>query len=256
MSTSSTHADRSVTRVVLVHGVGLDPALFDDLVTELAPLHRVAVSRLGYRSGTTATSDLAAHVADVEAACDGPTVLVGLSGGATIALALAIHQSHTPRRNPLQVIAHEPLVGPLVADLHRAVTERAGAFAVSPGPEAAERFVEGLVGEPVWRALPTAAHEFTRRHHDTARTEVAAFTSFAPTLSDVQSIDLSLTVTVGSASPAPRHAVAELLADHAGARVVPIRAAGHLAPWEAPVAYAAVIRDVVERADADAQETP
>lgn len=256
MSTPSSRADLSVPRVVLVHGVGLDPALFDDLVAELAPLHCVAVSRLGYRSGTTATSDLAAHVADVEAACEGPTVLVGLSGGATIALALAIHQSHAPRRTPLQVIAHEPLVGPLVADLHRAVSERASAFAVSPGPGAAERFVEGLVGEPVWRALPTTAHEFTRRHHDTARSEVAAFTSFTPTLSEVRSIDVPLTVTVGSASPAPRHAVADLLAEQAGARVVPIRAAGHLAPWEAPVAYAAVVRDAVERATVDAQGTP
>lgn len=256
MSTPSSSADRAMTRVVLVHGVGLDPALFDDLVTELAPLPCVVVPRLGYRTGTTATSDLAAHVADIEAACDGPTVLVGLSGGATIALALAIHQSHTPRRTPLQVIAHEPLVGALVADLHRAVTERASVFAVSPGPDAAERFVEGLVGEPVWRALPTTAHEFTRRHHETARTEVAAFTSFTPTLSQVRSIDVELTVTVGSASPAPRHAVAELLADHAGARVVTIRAAGHLAPWEAPVAYAAVVRDAVERATVDAQETP
>lgn len=262
MSASSAptdHDDRSehVIHVVLVHGVGIDPALLDDLVSELAPLHCVAVERLGYRSGTTATADLSAHVADIEAVCVGPTVLVGLSGGATIALALAIHRSHTPRRTPLQVIAHEPLVGPLVADLHRAVSARASDFSASVGPDAAERFVEGLVGQPVWTALPTTARDFTRRHHDTARCEVAAFTSFAPTLPDLRSIDIDLTVTVGAASPPPRHAVAELLARHAGAHVVSIGAAGHLAPWEAPVSYATVVRDAVERgADARADRQP
>ncbi len=255
-----------VRSITLLHGVGMSPMLFADVVDLLAagpeadsdgrpgaglvpalasvPVH--APVRRGHRSGdeppVSSFADLLADVADLVAAV-GPTLLVGVSGGATLALAAAL--AGTP--GVAAVVAHEPLVGPLVPALHDLVTagaERLAASDPAPSPqgvdEAAVAFVAGLVGADVWARLPHEAHAFAARHAATVRREVPLFVGWRPDLSTLAHHAVPVVVSTGELSAAPRHETAAVLAA-AGARSVVVPAAGHLAPWQRPSAFADVI---------------
>jgi pimeloyl-ACP methyl ester carboxylesterase len=170
-------------------------------------------------------------------------VVVGVSGGATIAVEMAIIGSPAL----VGVIAHEPLVGPLAPELHDVVVRAASRLDATPGPTGATGFVAGLIGDATWERLPETARAFVARHEVAIRQEVPRFADYAPRPSDLAGIDVPLVVSTGAASHARRHAAAAVLEHAAAARAVVVPGAGHLASWEAPDAFASMVSEQIVR---------
>jgi pimeloyl-ACP methyl ester carboxylesterase len=259
MTSRTDDADRATPAVsiTLLHGVGLAPSLFDELidvfrdalVDELSDSTATVVQaaiRRGYDDGSLPAATFDDLLADVAAIVDraAPTLLVGVSGGATLALAAAL--SAMP--GVVGVVAHEPLVGPLAAELHALVSTSAATLAASSEPAAALAFVERLVGADTWSRLPTDARDFTERHLDVVRAEVPLFLAFEPTVEQLASSAVPIVVTTGGTSASARHAAAAVLERLAGATVRTVDDAGHLAHWEQPSAFASIVRSIIRSA--------
>jgi pimeloyl-ACP methyl ester carboxylesterase len=237
-----------VCSITFLHGVGMSPSIaadaIDELRSALPPTVRVvAPLRRGYRGDAAATSwdELVDDVAELVAA-EAPTVLVGVSGGATLALAAAV------RGIPgvMAAVAHEPLVGSLAPDLDAVVRRSAATLADTTTGDPVERagaFVARLVGDATWAALPHETHAFTAAHAATVHAEVPLFVAFAPMLDELASVSIPLVVSTGALSPQARHDAAAVLAS-TGARSVLVDGAGHLAVHQQPVAFAALVHEV------------
>jgi pimeloyl-ACP methyl ester carboxylesterase len=244
--------------VVLLHGVGLAPCTFDPLMDALrhalpdlrAPL------RLAYRDGSRPAAytsvedeagDLVRREVDGRADPARPCAVVGVSGGATLALALAAigHPA------VVAVVAHEPLVGPLAPELHQVVTASADLLAAGDDEPAvrATAFVRRLVGDAVWHDLPRELRAFTADHAVAVIDEVPRFAAFAPGEAALRAAATTVTVTTGGASHARRHQVADVLGDR-GLHTATVEGATHLASWEAPGAFARVVRAALDRSAA------
>jgi pimeloyl-ACP methyl ester carboxylesterase len=251
--------------ILFVHGVGLDPRLFEPIMSMLSQ-RSAAPLRPPYQTSRRAQADANHHDIDIaddvaddcgnadshagyvvsqaDALLDRlvdthDVTLVGVSGGATLVLAA------TSRRHPglaavTGVIAHEPLVGPLAADLHDAVAESAQMLSDDPADSAAAAFVQRLVGA-TWNSLPSAHTEFARDHADVIRREVPGFAAYAPTASELASARLPITITTGGLSSQRRHRAAQVVADACGATSLVIVGTGHLVHWEQPAEFAAII---------------
>ena len=229
--------------IVLLHGVGLSPALFDPLIGELQAMSpAVPVSaplRLGYR-GDVAPHDLAEGVTDLIAATHslGHAIVVGVDAGASVALAAAL----TGARSLAAVVAHEPAVGPLAPALHRIVTERAQQLADTPGPDGMATFLTSFVGPDAWAAVPAEVRAFATEHEAAIRADVNALSGFALSAVAVAGLRTPVTVTTGQRSGGTRHAAAAALACVGRLRIEVVPGAGPLAPWEHAAEYARVVR--------------
>lgn len=205
-----------MTPLVLVHGAVTGVAVWDPLLPFLAA-YDVRVPerpRTGSRDlelewlGSVATGSW----------------LVGLSGGATLGLALAA--SGVPLAGAL---LHEPAIGSLAPSLLAPV---AAAFA--------EAGVAGLGARlygPSWTPAlcpPAAA--------SAAAAELAMFRSCEP--APVSPAAGPVVVTYGAASPPARRRAAEALVP-LGCTIRSLPGARHLAPYDAPAVFAAAIADVV-----------
>lgn len=227
--------------MLLLHGVGLDPRLFDPLLTMLtgpatAPLRPPYVlAGLAPGSVLAQAADLADSLADSR-----DVTVVGVSGGATIALALALLDPP----GVTGIVAHEPLIGPLAPDLHEVVNVSADVLAATPGPDGVAEFLERLVGAEAWEALPVWAVAFAREHADVVRAEVPEFAAFAPDPAALAAIRVPVTVTTGAESHPRRHAAAAALAAAAPVRTEQIPGAAHLIHVDQPAAFAALIEAV------------
>lgn len=234
--------------VVLLHGVGLAPCTFDPLLAMLprstAPLRRpYRPDRPAAPLPATIVDEAAELLAEIFDAGDPArsTVVVGVSGGATLALAMA-SVGH-PRL--LGVVAHEPLVGPAAPALHRAVSDAAHTLATGPGsaPVRATQFVRGLVGEFTWARLPEEAVAFPGAHADAVHAEVPRFVRFElPPGGFVTPV----TVSTGERSHERRRHAAQVL-EAAGAHSVVVPGAGHLAAWEQPATVVSLVTAEAER---------
>lgn len=225
--------------LIYATGVGLCPEAFGPVADRVGGEHRFW-TRPGYDGRPAPTSfvdqvdDLAVLVVSVA-----PAWVIGLSGGATLALALGAD----PPDGLLGIATHEPLVGPLEPVLHARVC--AGADTVAVDPTAVDSFVLGLYGPDSWSLLPVERDDWRRRHAPTIAAELPMFASFAPRSTDLTPSVPHLT-TVGARSGPERHRVAALLAA-AGATSVVLDGAGHLALADAPDRYADTIADFVGR---------
>lgn len=218
--------------VVLLHGVGLGPRSFDQVATRLAARHRAIVLRrpdAADRSVERAAQDVLDAVRSVDAA--GTATLVGVSGGATLALAAAMAEPSMLAR----VVAHEPLLGPLAPALDRRVQE--GAARLVRGADDEDGWLRGLVGEHTWAAV-VASDDRTA----VSTAEVRAFAAWTPAADQLEALRaVALVTTVGAGSGAHRHEAAAALARLSGARVVVLADAGHLPQVEQPDLFAAAI---------------
>ena len=203
-------------RVVLVHGVATTASVWSRVIAALAELDSsldvVAVER-------PCSGHLATELAALSSVAPGAFV-VGVSGGATLALALAASDVQLAG-----AIAHEPAVGSLAPGL---LAPMATAYA-SGGATA---FAETLYG-PSWQPsmAPDAAGTVAR--------ELPMFRAFEPAIA--RQGQGPVLVTVGGDSPAPRHAAAAALHAQLGYETRVLPGARHFVQWDAPRLFAQLI---------------
>ncbi|MBX3283919.1 MAG: alpha/beta hydrolase [Actinobacteria bacterium] len=225
--------------VVLVHGVGAGPASFDRLAARLEGRHRVvAVERpLGPAGTALDVVDQADRLADdlVARGLAGGLV-VGVSGGATVGLALAIR--HPEAAGAL--VLHEPLLGRHAAGLHARFHEAAALAAT--GLEGAMTVVRSVMGDDTWEAL--GPHGRAAAWDQAARwqAEIPRFAAFDPTAEELGRLhDRPVLATVGARSTVERRLAAAVLQNLAGVDVVEVPGAGNAAHLDAPDAFASVL---------------
>jgi pimeloyl-ACP methyl ester carboxylesterase len=228
--------------VVLVHGVGVGPWSYAVLARDLAADHQVVVA---HRRGYGASSDcspapsLGAQVDDLLELAAGPAAFVGVSGGATLTLALALAHPDAV----VAAVVHEPVVGALAPALHAELVGAADRLATSTDPGAAADFVRALVGERTWRGFSPSDTADVVSRSDTVRREVPQFLAFSPAAAQLRVLaGLPLVSSVGGESRSSRHlAAAAVAACTAGSPRV-LAGVGHLAQIEAPAALALALR--------------
>ena len=137
---------------VLLHGVGFGPETLDAVAATVAEEARAVVVR---RPAPATGAGLRHQAAAVAAAVDRHTggegyVVAGVSGGATLAVALAA----TTDAPLLGVVAHEPLVGRHAPALWDAV--HAAHDALARGDATPDDWFRGLIGPAAWSALDPA----------------------------------------------------------------------------------------------------
>jgi 3-oxoadipate enol-lactonase/3-oxoadipate enol-lactonase/4-carboxymuconolactone decarboxylase len=226
----------SLVPIVLVHGVGFGPDTLGELARALAPRAPVIrIARRGYgdRAALAPAATVAEHVDDVLGVLDDAgverAVVAGMSGGATVALALALG---CPER-VLTAVAHEPAVGSLSHEL-RALVQ--GALARGGGSE----LLRVLAGAETWSALTPPAVSALAAKSALVEADAAAFLAFEPRFSSAPRRP-PLVCSVGERSSALRFTVAERLAARTGAPVAVVPGCGHLPQLDAPAAFAELI---------------
>ncbi len=224
------HAD---VTTVLVPGVGLWPGSLASLADHLPGPTTIWV-RAGYGDRPDVTN-FADRVSDILTAIEthAPARVVGVSGGATLALACAVARPD----GLVGIVTHEPLVGSLAPSLHCRVVSAGASLQAEPSVEAAEGFLKGLFGADGWSAVGEEGRRWAQDHHRIVCREVSHFAAFAPTTEELEAIEVDHVTTIGGDSGPDRREVADLLAA-AGATVVTVADTGHLAPIEAPDSYA------------------
>lgn len=202
-------------RIVLLHGIATTASVWDRVVEELAVLgiHDV----LALQRPCTGSLDL--ELDSIGKATE-DALVVGQSGGATLALALA-SSNHSLAGG----VAHEPAVGSLVPALLAPV---AAAFAAGG--------VEGL-GSTLYG--PSWSIDMAGNDVEVIPRELAMFRAFEP--SRARDGQGPVLVTVGAASPPARQEAAAALHATLGYQVATLEGASHFAAWNAPAPFAAAI---------------
>ncbi|GIG39107.1 alpha/beta fold hydrolase [Cellulomonas phragmiteti] len=201
-------------RVLLVHGAATTARVWDRLVPLLTGLDVVAATR-------PSTGDLRRELDALGDAAG--ALVVGVSGGATLGLALAA--TDVPLAG---AVLHEPAVGSLVPGLLDHVVEgwRTGGVA---------GFGAALYG-PTWR-IDDAPDD-----HAAVGRDLAMFRAFEPAAPGAG--QGPVLVTVGGRSPRPRHTAAAELHRRYGVAVRVLPGCGHYVQHDAPHALAAVVREM------------
>lgn len=201
------------TRVVLIHGAATKGRVWRRVVPLLAGFDVTCPDR-------ACSGDLATEVAALRHLCDG-TVVAGVSGGATLGLALAA--AGVPMRAAL---LHEPAVGSLLPGLLDGVRAAYQAGGV-PG------FAAALYG-PAWTPDEAPADP------GAVARDLAMFSAFEP--SPPAPGGGPVVVSVGERSPAARHESARRLAEKFGFPVWELPGAHHAVHLDHPEAFASAIR--------------
>lgn len=206
-----------MTRVLLVHGAATTARVWDLLRPWLPDVELVVPDR-------PSSGDLATELAALAPAARG-SVVVGVSGGATLGLALACASSHLAG-----AVLHEPAVGSLAPGLLDHVVAGWTSGGV-PG------FGSALYG-PSWE--PTMAPP----DPSAVSRDLAMFRRFEP--APLVEGNGRVVVTVGALSPPQRHTAAAALHDRLGVEVEVLPDSGHFVQHDNPAALAAAVRSVLD----------
>jgi pimeloyl-ACP methyl ester carboxylesterase len=237
--------------VVLLHPTGLGPAPLAPLVERLELRHRVIVpSRRGYAGseGLAPPTSLDDQLDDLAGVLDRldlrSATFVGISGGATLVLALGLRRPDLLDGG----LAHEPLIGPLAPGLHAAVSSAIGQMLATDAPMAVSSFIAELIGVDVWNRLAPAWRDDVERHAAATRSEAPFYPAFSPTGPQLAGLaDAGVVASVGARSGPNRLEAAAVLRD-LGLSTPTVPEAGHLAHLESPDAFAALVESVTHRA--------
>ena len=203
-----------VRRLALIHGAATTSRVWRHVVPLLADGGPLAVAV----PDRPCSGDLATEAAALRPFCAG-AVVAGVSGGATLGLALAAAGV------PAAAVLHEPAVGSLLPGL---LDQVRAAYAEGGVPA----FARALYGT-AWTAAEAPADL------GAVARDLAMFTSFEP-VAPAQEVG-PVIITVGERSPAIRHESVARLADKFGLSVEVIADAGHAVHLTHPAAFAAVI---------------
>jgi pimeloyl-ACP methyl ester carboxylesterase len=207
-------------RVALVHGAATTSRVWRHVVPVLAAGGSLTVAV----PDRPCTGELAAETAALRPACAG-AVVAGVSGGATLGLALAAAGV------PAAAVLHEPAVGSLLPGL---LDQVRAAYAEGGVPA----FARALYGN-AWTPAEAPADP------GAVARDLAMFTGFEPAAA-AAGVE-PVIVTVGERSPAARHESAARLAARFGFTVEVIAGAGHAVHLTHPAAFAAVVGRAVAR---------
>jgi pimeloyl-ACP methyl ester carboxylesterase len=209
-----------MTRLVLVHGAASTPRVWDRLIPYLGHCEVLAPER-------PRTGDLDLELEWLSGLVAGAWV-VGLSGGATLGLALAARGGAFAG-----AVLHEPAVGSLVPGL---LAPMRTAFAA--GGTAA--FARTLYG-PSW-SVELCGTGAWLDDEVTAR-ELSMFATFEP--GGARADGPPVVITLGGDSPPPRRRAADALRDQLGYAVREVPCASHFAPHDAPETFARVLAEII-----------
>jgi pimeloyl-ACP methyl ester carboxylesterase len=207
-----------VRRLALIHGAATTSRVWRHVVPLLAAGGPLALAVPDRPCG----GDLAAETAALRPSCAG-AVVAGVSGGATLGLALAAAGL------PAAAVLHEPAVGSLLPGLLDPVR---AAYAQGGVPA----FARALYGS-AWTAAEAPADP------DAVARDLAMFSSFEPA-APAAGVG-PVIITVGERSPAVRHEAAARLSAEFALPVEVIPGAGHAVHLTHPAAFAAVISRVL-----------
>ena len=205
--------DTSSTRIVLIHGAATTAHVWDGLARALAGAGEIVTPQRAY------SGDLERELHDLRDIVTGAFV-VGVSGGATLGLALAVEGVPI-----LGAVLHEPAAGSLAPGLLDHVIR-----ARNEGGDAA--FGAALYGSG-WadRLLPNDPEAVGR--------DLAMFRAFEPTSPQIPLTHVTL--TVGGSSPGIRHDSVKALARLTGAQTCVVPRAGHAVHLTEVPSFAQVI---------------
>lgn len=209
-----------MVRLVLVHGAATTSRMWDRVL----PLLVASTAREVVAVERPRTGDLDREVAELAPLVEG-SWLVGVSGGATLGLALAA--AGVPLAG---AVLHEPAVGSLEPGLLVPVVS---AF-TAHGTAGLGRQLYGQSWEPAMAGVVD--------DEDTAA-ELAMFRSFEPT--PLPASAGRVVATVGALSPDIRHRSVAVLAAAIGCESHVVDGASHFAPRDAPVPFAAAVAGLI-----------
>jgi pimeloyl-ACP methyl ester carboxylesterase len=205
--------------VALIHGAATTSRVWRHVVPLLTADDALTVAV----PGRPCTGDLTAEVAALRPVCAG-AVVAGVSGGATLGLALAAAGAAAPAA----AVLHEPAVGSLRPGL---LDQVRAAYAAGGVPA----FGRALYG-PAWTVAEAPADP------DAVARDLGMFTRFEPAAPAPEAGPV--VITVGECSPPARHESVARLAEAFGFSVEVIPGAGHAVHLTHPAAFAAVVRRV------------
>jgi pimeloyl-ACP methyl ester carboxylesterase len=212
MTEAGARAAAPARRIALIHGAATTGRVWRHVISLLAAQARLSVP------DRPCTGDLAAETAALRPACAG-AVVAGVSGGATLGLALAAAGV------PAAAVLHEPAVGSLLPGL---LDQVRAAYAEGGVPA----FARALYG-PAWTEAEAPADP------GAVARDLAMFTRFEPAAPAAG--QGPVIVTVGERSPRVRHESVARLAGKFGFTVEVIGGAGHAVHLTHPAAFAEVI---------------
>jgi pimeloyl-ACP methyl ester carboxylesterase len=228
--------------LVLLHGVGPGPEAFADVAALLSADHRVLCPERPWSAAAPPSlDDQATAVAVAMAVAEmSPATVVGVSGGATLALRLAALAPGAVER----LVVHEPLVGHHAPTL--ATRFKAWAARVEGDDADVLAFVRSVMSESTWSILGQASRARVLQSLDRIRAEVPVFGGFDPSTEELEALQrIPVLTTIGGRSGPERREAATVLATLAGATVVTIADAGNLPHVDAPVAFVDAVRAFV-----------
>lgn len=202
-------------KIVLIHGAATTSRIWRLVVPHLDGYDVRCPDR-------AATGDLGAELDALEPLCQG-AVVAGVSGGATLGLALAARGAGLAG-----AVLHEPAVGSLLPGL---LAPMARAYA-SGGPAA---FAAVLYG-PAW------TEEEAPDDRSAVGRDLAMFRAFEP--SPPAPGEGPVLITTGALSPPARHESVRRLSEAYALRSVTIPATSHAVHLENPAAFAMAIRSL------------
>jgi pimeloyl-ACP methyl ester carboxylesterase len=168
-----------------------------------------------------------------------PHVVVGVSGGATLALALAAASPSV-----LGVVAHEPLLGSAAPDLAGRV--RASRDALAAGELDTPGWFAGLVGARSWWALTDRQRVDAATAHRDLLAEITPFVDWEPSEGEVRALRrVAVRTTVGERRGPARLRAAAGAHRLLGAALDVVPGAGHLVQFDAPAAFASSVQRVL-----------
>jgi pimeloyl-ACP methyl ester carboxylesterase len=241
--------------ILLIPPSGSTASTWGSLPGDLAGAGRVIVyDRRGYsRSGGEVVRSAAEHARDAAAILDAleatPTVLVGTSAGATIALDLAVRRPDLVRAVVVHEAAWRALRHPDASGV--VVLARMQWLAWRGGyPEAAEMLLRWVYsyrdGGSAWDAFPEQWRQTARANGRSVVADLKSTISGYPSPQDLATIAAPVVCTYGSRSRSYMRAVTRSLA-HAipAASVREIGGAAHAVAFDAPGNFAEVIAEVI-----------
>ena len=252
-----TSSHRPPPIVVLVHGSLDRSTSFVRVVRRLSDLHTVVYDRRGYHRSRRAlplNTTLDGHVDDLLEVIDGrAAVIVGHSYGGDVALGAALR--HEGSASIAGVAAYEPPMpwlnqesaGPDRSEGGRNPGWSGGHGDGTDHHATAERFFKRMVGEAAWDRLPETARAARRAEGPALAAELGAI-RMAKAPFDVTTLGIPAVFGRGElSSPRHRQSGAWLVEHTPDAELVEIAGAGHGAHLTHPDAFAAMIRQVLER---------